>query len=92
MIVDFNDSLSLRDYEFTPNKCDYLYNKITEFAKKFFEHNFISCLSLIGLLDYQAVSICALSYDYLSFIVDLNANWPKVGSGKPSLYNALFVS
>jgi hypothetical protein len=92
MIVDFNDIITLRDYEFTPNKCDNLYSKILEFAKKFFEHNFLSCLTLIGLIDFQATTICALAYDYINFVQDINNNWPKFGSGKPSLYNAFLVS
>lgn len=93
IIVDFNETISERNTVFSPNKLDYLKEKILELGKQFFERNFLSSISIIGVSDYTAKSLIISCYDYVSFVKEMNEFWPKsgYGSGSFSFYNSLYV-
>lgn len=91
LVVDFSEYLSVKDYTYIPTKLDFLKNYLLDFAKKYFEHNTITTLSLIGISDYIAKSIIPIVYDEINFKSALNENWPKAGSGYLSFYNGLYV-
>lgn len=92
LIVDFSDTLTNSDNVFKPNKLEFLYQSIKEFASNFFVHNILSSLSVVGCMNYKAELIVPIQYDEEAFLKKLKEKWPYNSLGKFSLYNALIVS
>lgn len=94
VIIDFDENISKRNTIFYPNKLDYLKDRLLELGKLYFERNFLSSISIIGVSDYTAKVLITSCSDFKTFSKELMESWPKTGygSGSFSFYNSLYVS